>query len=116
MTEKVVNEYTFLLGRLKRNKENVGLEQLKTVYQKGYDQFTHKLKFMTEELLQDIVLTGLQIERYRAAEKYVEINTAIRQSGILEKISHAVFIDQDADRVFEYAKQLREIVHRIAEV
>lgn len=116
MTEKVMNEYTSLLGTLKRNKENVVLEELKTVYQKGYDQLTQKIKFMTEKILQDIVLTGLRIERYRAKEKYAQINTAIRESGILEKVSHAVFIEQDADQVLEYAGQLREIVHKTAEV
>ncbi len=68
---------------------------------------------MTKEILQDIVLSGLQIEQTQAKEKYTEINTTIRESGIMEKMSHAVFRQQDADLVLEYAGQLREIVHRI---
>ncbi len=115
MTEVDLNEYRSLLDRLKRNKENVPLDLLTTKYQKSYNQLKEKLRSMTKEILQDIVLSGLQIEQTRAKEKYTEINTAIRESGIMEKMSHAVFRQQDADLVLEYAGQLREIVHRIVE-
>lgn len=112
--ETYMNEYRSLLDRLMRNKENVPLELLTTKYQKSYDQLKEKLGSMTKEILQDIVLSNLQIERIQVNEKYMEINTAIRESGIMEKMSHAVFCHQDADLVIEYAGQLREIVHRIA--
>ncbi|MDR7812052.1 hypothetical protein [Lacrimispora sp.] len=113
--ETYMNEYRFLLDRLKRNRENVPLELLTTKYQKSYNQLKEKLRSMTKEILQDIVLSNLQIERIQAKGKYMEIITAIRESGILEKVSHAVFHQQDADLVLEYAGQLREIVHRIVE-
>lgn len=115
MTEVSLNEYRFLLDCLKRNKENVPLELLTTKYQKSYDQLKEKLRSMTKEILQDIVLSGLRIEQIQAKEKYTEINAAIGESGIMEKVSHAVFLQQDADLVIEYAGQLREIVHRIVE-
>lgn len=113
MTEVSLNEYRSLLDRLKRNKENVPLELLTTKYQKSYGQLKEKLRSMTKEILQDIVLSGLQIEQTQAKGKYMEINSAIGDSGIMEKVSHAVFRQQDADQVLEYASQLREIVHRI---
>ena len=113
MTEAVIGEYRSLLGTLKRNKENVSLERLKTEYQKGYDQLTQKIRSMTREILQDEVLKGLQIERAQADQKYMEINAMIKESGILEKVSKAAFVQQDVDQVLEYAGQLREIVHRI---
>jgi len=113
MTEIDFNKYRYLLDRLKRNKENVPLELLTTKYQKSYGQLKEKLRSMTKEILQDIVLSNLQIERIQVNEKYMEINTAIRESGIMEKVSHAVFHQQDADLVLEYAGQLRGIVHRI---
>ncbi len=113
MTEVSLNEYRYLLDRLKRNKENVPLELLATKYRNSYDQLKEKLRSMTKGILQDIVLSGLQNERIQANEKYTEINSAIKESGILEKISHAVFRQQDADQVLEYAGQLQEIVHRI---
>lgn len=113
MTEIDFNKYRYLLDRLKRNKENVPLELLTTKYQKSYNQLKEKLRSMTKEILQDIVLSGLKIERIQAKEKYTEINIAIRESGIMEKMSYAVFCHQDADLVLEYAGQLRGIVHRI---
>lgn len=113
MTEMDLNKYRSVLNRLKRNKENVPLELLKTKYKNSYDQLKEELRLMTKEILQDIVLSGLQIEQIQADEKYMEVDTAIRKSGILEKISHAVSHQQEADLVIEYANQLREIVHRI---
>lgn len=114
MTETAINEYRSLLGTLKRNKENIPLEQLKSEYQKGYDQLTQKIQSMTREILQDVALNGLKIERAEADQRYLEINTAIRESGIMKKASQAAFIQQDADLVLEYAGQLREIVHQVA--
>lgn len=113
MTEHRLNEYRSLLDSLKRNKENVPLETLKIKYRKPYEQLTQSILSMTREILQDIALKGLQIERAEADQKYLEINTAISGSGIMKKISQAAFIQQDADLVLEYAGQLREILHGI---
>lgn len=113
MTETVINEYRSLLVTLKRNKENIPLKQLKSEYRKGYDQLTKKIQFMTGEILQGVILEGLQIKVSEADQKYLEINTAIKESGIMKKASQAAFIQQDADLVLKYASQLREIVHGI---
>ncbi|PPK80641.1 hypothetical protein BXY41_106231 [Lacrimispora xylanisolvens] len=113
MTEHRLNEYRSLLDSLKRNKENVPLETLKTKYRKSYEQLTQSIQSMTREILQDVALDGLQIERAEADQKYLEINSAIKKSGIMKKASQAAFIQQDADLVLEYAGQLREIVHGI---
>ncbi len=113
LTDVDLNEYQSLLERLKRNKENVPLDLLTTKYRVPYEQLKEKLGSMTKEILQDIVLSGLQIEQIQADKKYIEINSAIRDSGIMEKVSHAVFHQQDADQVLEYAGQLREIVHQV---
>lgn len=113
MTETVINEYRSLLGTLKRNKENIPLQQLKTEYRKGYDQLTHKIQSMTRKIILDVIIEGLQIERTQANQRYMEINTAVRESGIMKEASRAAFIQQDADQVLEYAGQLRDIVHQI---
>lgn len=113
MTEVSLNEYRYLLDRLKRNKENVPLELLTTKYRNSYDQLKEELRYKTKDIIQDIVLSGLQIERIHAEEMYMKINKAIKESGIMEKVSHAVFLQQNADLVLEYAGQLGEIVHRI---
>ncbi len=113
MTDHRLNEYRSLLVLLRRNKENVPLETLKTKYRKPYEQLTQSIQSMTREILKDVALDGLQIERSQADQKYQEINTVIRESGIMKKASRAAFIQQDADLVLDYAGQLREIVHQV---
>ncbi|WAJ24032.1 hypothetical protein [Lacrimispora xylanolytica] len=111
MTETGINEYRSLLGTLKRNKENIPLQQLKTEYQKGYDQLTQRIQSMTREVILDVIIEGLRIERPQADKWYMEINSATRESGYMKKASQAAFLQQDADLVLEYANKLREIVH-----
>ena len=113
LTEVDLDEYQSMLMRLKQNKQNVPLETLKTKYRKPYEQLIQSIQSMTREILQDVALKDLQIERAEADQRYLEINTAIRKSGIMKKASQAAFIQQDADLVLEYAGQLRELVHGI---
>jgi hypothetical protein len=113
MTEKRLNEYRSLLELLKRNKENVSLDVLKTKYHKPYNELTRKIQSTTREVILEVIIEGLQIERSQADQKYIEINTTIKESGIMKKASQAAFIQQDADLVLEYAGELREIVHSI---
>ena len=113
LAEVDIEEYRSLMECLKRNKENVPPELLTTKYRRSYDQLKERIQAMTKEIFQDVVLSGLKIERSQADQKYLEINSAIRESGIMKKASQAAFIQQDADLVLEYAGQLREIVHGI---
>lgn len=113
LTEVDIEEYRSLLECLKRNKENVPPELLTTKYRRSYDQLKERIQVMTKEIFQDVVLSGLKIERSQADQKYLEINSAIRKSGIMKKASQAAFIQQDADLVLEYVGQLRGIVHGI---
>lgn len=113
MTEERINEYRSLLELLKRNKENVSLDVLKTKYRKPYNELTQKIQSMTREVILDVIIEGLRIERPQADKWYMEINSATRKSGLMKKSSQAAFIQQDADLVLEYAGELREIVHGI---
>lgn len=113
MTEERINEYRSLLDVLKRNKEKVSLDVLKTKYRKPYNELIHKIQSMTREVILDVIIEGLRIERPQADKWYMEINSATRESGYMKKASQAAFLQQDADLVLEYASQLREIVHGI---
>ena len=115
MTELTIDldKYRSLMEQLKKNKENVPLELLTTKYRKSYEQLKEQLRIMTKEILQDVVLADLRIERAEAEEAYQKINSAIKESGVLDKVSHAVFHQQDVDQVLECAKQLRMIVHQV---
>ena len=113
MIEERINEYRSLLELLKRNKEKVSLDVLKTKYQKPYNELTYKIQSMTREVILEVIIEGLQIERPQAHQKYMEINLATMKSGIMKKASQAAFLQQDVDLVLEYAGELREIVHSI---
>ncbi|WP_313583935.1 hypothetical protein [Lacrimispora sp.] len=113
LTDVDINEYQELLDRLKRNKEKVPLEILTTKYKKSYGELKESIRAMTKDILQDVALDGLRIEQSHAELVYVYINAAIKESGILEKIGHAVFHQYDAEQVLEYASQLREMVHQV---
>lgn len=113
MTEERINEYRSLLELLKRNKENVSLDVLKTKYRKPYNELTNKIQSMTREIILEVIVEELQIERPQADKWYMEINSATRKSGLMKKASQAAFLQQDADLVLEYAGELREIVHGI---
>lgn len=107
-------QYNKLLGQLKRNKQRIPVEELRTRYRKSYIALLEEIRDMTKLLLQDIVLDGLQIERDSAEATYWAINQAIGKSGLLTAIQAAVFREQDFDKVMEYAKRLRIIVHQAA--
>lgn len=110
-----LDEYRTNLEKLRKNKANVSLDDLKTKYRKSYMGLLEQLRDMTGQLLQDIVFSDLLIRQEHAEESCKAINEAIEVSGLMEEIGHAVYQKQDADLVLAYAGQLREIVHRIVE-
>lgn len=113
MTEEL-KKYRELLGHLQRNKHGSPIEELRTRYRKSYIALLEEIRDMTRQLLQDIVLDGLQISQEGEEGIYLAINQAIEKSGLLMAIQAAVFQEQDADKVMEHAKQLRVIVHQAA--
>lgn len=110
-----LSEYRSQLECLKRNRENVSPELLKTKYRKAYDQLKEKIKVMTDSIIWDIVTYDLLVDRSRSEEIFAKINTAISESDILQQISYAAFRHQDANQVLECVGQLRKIVHAAAE-
>lgn len=114
MAKVDVQQYQQLLGRLRRNRQSVSVDELRTRYHKSYKALLEEIRDMTKLLLQDIVLDGLQIERDSAEATYWAVNQAIGKSGLLTAIQAAAFREQDFDKVMEYAKQLRVIVHQAA--
>ena len=107
-----MDQYRELLQRLKKNKENVPRELLLTKYEKPYNKLRNDIADMTSQILKDIVLFGWRVEREEAIDVYSVINRVIVESGILQEVNHAVYQDQDIDRVLQCAKLLRILVHQ----
>lgn len=112
MTKVDLKEYRELLQRLKKNKKNVPRDILLAKYKKPYNRLRNEIADMTSRILKDIVLSDLKVKRDEFDEACVVINRTIAESGILQEVSHAVYQEQDADKVLEYAVELRRLVQQ----
>lgn len=112
MTVVDMNKYQELLQCLKKNKENVPPELLLTKYEKPYNRLRNDIADMTSQILKDIVLFGWRVEREVAIDVYSVINRVIVESGILQEVNHAVYQEQNVDKVLNCAARLRILVHQ----
>lgn len=115
MTKASKEKYVALLEQLKRNRDNVPLETLKTKYRKAFDELQNRLRVMTVQIVYDVVLYGLLIKYENADGAYAEINQMIEESALAKEISQAVFLNQNLGVVEEKTMELRERIHEIAE-
>ncbi len=105
-----MNKYQELLQCLKKNKENVPSELLLTKYEKPYNKLRNDIADMTSQILKDIVLYGWRVEREEAIDVYSVINKVIVESGILQEVNHAVYQEQNVDKVLNCAALLRILI------
>lgn len=112
MTETEINEFRELLRRLKKNKENIPRELLLTKYEKPYNKLRNDIADMTSQILKDIVLFGWCVEREEAIDVYSVINRVIVESGILQEVNHAVYQEQNVDKVLNCAARLRILIYQ----
>lgn len=105
-----MDQYRELLQRLKKNKENVPSELLLTKYEKPYNKLRNDIADMTSQILKDIVLYGWRVEREEAIDVYSVINRVIVESGILQEVNHAVYQEQNVDKVLNCAALLRILI------
>lgn len=106
-----MESYRHKLECLKKNKETIPLQLLTSKYQRDYERAKWELKVMTEELLEEAVLKDVKVRRDRADEWFQKVNRTIEESGVLMEISHAVYQEQDLDKVMKLANELREMVN-----
>lgn len=98
------------LAVLKRNRDHVPLDVLKTKYKKGYEKLSAELRDLTEWFLKSIILEDLQIFPEYLPEVTELIQAGITNSGLLKECSKAVFQYQDFSMLKELAYQLKNAV------
>ena len=86
-----------LTDTLKRNRENVPLEVLKTKYKKGYDALSKDLSRTVSGYILLKVLHDIQIHMDFQEPIMQLINRTTKQSRFLQQISHAIFEKQDLE-------------------
>lgn len=97
-----------LTDTLKRNRENVPLEVLKTKYKKGYDALSKDLSRTVSGYILLKVLHDVQIHIDFQEPVMQLINRTTEQSRFLQQISHAIFEKQDLEECDRLAEQLRQ--------
>lgn len=122
MTE---NEQRFLelklrlaLGKLKRNMDQVPLEELQTVYWKPYNTLRKHIKDLVIRYMYEIILDG--IDGYILIEDkpsmFYDIERAINHPRFLTEFHQALFEQADLDTVkmllFRLKKTVQQIVRK----
>lgn len=97
-----------LAGTLKRNRENVPLEVLKTKYKKGYDALSKDLALTASAYILLKVLHDIRIHRDFQEPVTKLIHHAAAQSQIPVQISHVLFETQDLEECDRLAELLRQ--------
>lgn len=95
------------LDLLKRNREAVPLEVLKTKYKKPYDKLKQDISAAASEYVKAVTLEGIKIRMDFMEEAAQVINGAIQQSGLLKQVSKAAFKRQDMEEIDALALELK---------
>ena len=97
---------------LKRNPDKVSLETLKTKYKKPFGELQHNISATATAYVKQIALENIRIRADFFEEAQPLIQSAIDQSGILQKISVAAFQKQDISEIDCLAATLKEQIHQ----
>ncbi len=116
------------IGRLKKNRQNVPEDILRTKYAGPYNALLSEIRKQTREMILDCTLSGFPImkewedEEFPEDKKDVEtiilkINSTFelaRISGSMKRIHDAVFREYDPQKAMGIAGQIREDIEREA--
>lgn len=105
--ESLRSKLTSLLLTLKKNRENVPLDILKTKYQKGYTALCQDIRLNAEEYAKYAVLHDIHIAKPYVEEGVAIINQTIQASGILKELSKAAFLHQNITEFELHLETLR---------
>lgn len=105
--ELLRSELEKLLLTLKRNRENVPLQTLKTTYKKGYLALCDKIRLLASDYLKKLVLCQLLLHTDYKTEGLALIQKAIDRSCLIKPLSLALFKNQDLQEFEMLAQQLR---------
>ena len=108
-----MQEMEKLLRVLKKNRESVPLEDLKTKYKAAYEKLLEDIRQLGSEILQD-QLEGLRIRSEDKDEILPKINQAIKDSNIYRETGR-VLLAYDLDGFKEKVQQFRSLVMSVWE-
>lgn len=95
---------------LRNNLSKVPLDVLKTKYKQGYDALILKLQNAASDYALLLVFHSIRIPRDSLEECTQAMNQLIQETGVLKRLSHAVYKTQDIDAFEREAFAMRKIV------
>ena len=95
---------------LRNNLSKVPLDVLKTKYKQGYDALILKLQDAASDYALLLVFHSIRVPRDSLEECTQAMNLLIQETGVLKKLSHAVYKAQDIDAFEQEAFAMRKIV------
>lgn len=107
-----IEELKTKVEQLKKNRENVSLEMLKTKYKKPYETLLHSIKELAERILVARSQKDLVIRMDDEGDKLIEeINKAIegetKPGGIMKRISQALYKEYDVEKFEACVEEMR---------
>lgn len=108
--EELKEKLKKLLLTLKNNKDHVPIEELKTRYEKPYNELCNQISDMTSEYVKQIALSNIRIHRKFLHEAEPIINKTIKTSTILKQVSIAAFQHQNIEEIEQLAYQLHQLI------
>lgn len=101
-----VDLYQKKLATMRKNREKVPMEVLKTKYAEPYAKLKCEIEKMTLQLLQETVLFGIKVLPEDRVAFSDGMNKEIQRSGILKKIGRTF----DYDEILDLALELKFVV------
>lgn len=100
-----------LLSTLKRNRENVPIQVLKTHYKQPYEALVHQINETATAFVKDIITHQLLINPdVDINEQIAVINHTIEESGMLKKMGHCISTTYSTSHLHYMALELRRLI------
>lgn len=108
MTYELGSSLEKLLSTLKKNRENVPLETLKTCYKEPYEALIAQINKTASEFVRSVVVTQLPVNPDVSIDEQVDvINRAIEESGLIRQMSLCMSRTYDVQKLHVMALGLR---------
>ena len=102
-------ELKVLLNRLRKNKEMVPEEELKTTYRKAYDTLWAEIRKKAVGYMKELIFTGASgVYLQRDIPKMIKALEAIVNAPVMnQRMQEALFKEMDMERVKRLAQELK---------
>ncbi|MFR5517274.1 MAG: hypothetical protein ACLTIW_09770 [Blautia sp.] len=104
-------DYLGDIKKLRKNKENVPIEILKTKYAEPYNELLEKIRRETEKILFQFIFGGILMRKDEPEERDAFLRKAQaiideeKAAGTFREIARAVFEEYDADKALDIAAE-----------